>query len=681
MTVPEANQQQELWVDRCRQQLERGAAGNALVAWMQSEGVSADVAAAILQTARDGPPAESGPPARADAAPDAVPEPAVRESAVPDSMAPQGEVAASLGADTGLPIQDGASAETAAAATPAQPVPSPNNAAADLAKAFGRPGKTAHGETTPAPPVPSQPNAAPTVEPTAAATVPDSTGQTVPPQEPPAVQQNFGVHPESPVPCDPATPAAMPVAQPAAQTEVPQDESLRPPAPPSVVPPNPFGTPRPPIVFPPVPAPTDEIPHDDDAGSESSSQETPAAMETGDDLRREVDASPGNETDEVLFDESDPPATEPDPEFGTDADHLPDGGAPAAAAHEDQIEDPEISAPGELEAPADSLDPLFDHDEAKFAEDESADSVGAEFDASENSPSAVPAAEVPEPSHEEPEPDEASPDMAAPDEPYHFEDSLEEAASRMGMDLRQSPHETPDESCDDFADQERQLGQKPSDKSAEDSDVEPTNESGVEPNDQPDGTVRKAARGRTFGRRDSGGSRTVDTDDADDGGHADSIRDAGRQEPDPRPNKSAESSKGELTRAIREAERSADREPDPKTEEELAAAAKELGISFRDDPGTGLSGAPDEPETEMTRAARELGISFRDDPTGPDPMDRDETTIKAAQELGINFRDDYPPEVDQKKSLLVRFWPIILAIVLAAIAMPIAAVYLMFAGS
>ena len=41
-----------------------------------------------------------------------------------------------------------------------------------------------------------------------------------------------------------------------------------------------------------------------------------------------------------------------------------------------------------------------------------------------------------------------------------------------------------------------------------------------------------------------------------------------------------------------------------------------------------------------------------------------ETTIKAAQELGISFRDDYPPEVDQKKSLLVRFWPIILAIVL-----------------
>ena len=81
----------------------------------------------------------------------------------------------------------------------------------------------------------------------------------------------------------------------------------------------------------------------------------------------------------------------------------------------------------------------------------------------------------------------------------------------------------------------------------------------------------------------------------------------------------------------------------------------------------------------MTRAARELGISFRDDPVGADPTDPDDPTTKAAKELGISFRDSYQPEA-KPKSLLVRYWLVILVMVLAAIAMPIVGAYLMFSG-
>jgi hypothetical protein len=120
MTTPEANQQYDLWVDRCRQQLERGAAGNALAAWMQSEGVSAEMAAAILQAARGQPAADSGQPAHQDPAPATTPETAVPETTAPETTAPettvpetttpQGETVQSGAADTALPNQDGAGA-------------------------------------------------------------------------------------------------------------------------------------------------------------------------------------------------------------------------------------------------------------------------------------------------------------------------------------------------------------------------------------------------------------------------------------------------------------------------------------------------------------------------------------------------------------------------------------------
>ena len=196
MTAPEANQQYDLWVDRCRQQLERGAAGNALAAWMQSEGVSADLAATILEAARGQPAAASGQPAQGDPAAAAPPETAVQEtpvqestvpestvpeSTVPDTPVLQAEAAASLGADSAVPNRDGAAPDHTTVTTPAQPAPMPGNAAEVFAKAFGKPDKTAHGGTMATPPVPGQPDATPTMEPAPATGV-----QPVSPPQPPA---------------------------------------------------------------------------------------------------------------------------------------------------------------------------------------------------------------------------------------------------------------------------------------------------------------------------------------------------------------------------------------------------------------------------------------------------------------------------------------------------------------
>ena len=88
MTGPEANQQYDLWVDRCRQQLERGAAGNALAAWMLSEGVSAEMAETILQAARDASAVEAQQAIGTDTAPATPAESVSPEATVPEATAP-----------------------------------------------------------------------------------------------------------------------------------------------------------------------------------------------------------------------------------------------------------------------------------------------------------------------------------------------------------------------------------------------------------------------------------------------------------------------------------------------------------------------------------------------------------------------------------------------------------------
>ncbi|UCH75486.1 MAG: hypothetical protein JSU82_06520 [Rhodospirillales bacterium] len=76
MTGLEANQHYDLWVDRCREHLARGAASNELAAWMQSEGVSADMVVDILTAA--------GAVQSAGDAPDGRPE----EAALPQAQIP-----------------------------------------------------------------------------------------------------------------------------------------------------------------------------------------------------------------------------------------------------------------------------------------------------------------------------------------------------------------------------------------------------------------------------------------------------------------------------------------------------------------------------------------------------------------------------------------------------------------
>jgi hypothetical protein len=92
------------------------------------------------------------------------------------------------------------------------------------------------------------------------------------------------------------------------------------------------------------------------------------------------------------------------------------------------------------------------------------------------------------------------------------------------------------------------------------------------------------------------------------------------------------------------------------TPEDMTAAARKLGINFREgDP----SDAGVDPE--MARAAKELGISFREGSDADVPLD-DEAAIEA-QKLGISFRDGDTTSDKPRKPLLVKYLPILLAVI------------------
>ncbi|MDH3228543.1 MAG: hypothetical protein OEN55_02010 [Alphaproteobacteria bacterium] len=589
--------------------------------------------------------------------------------------------------------------ERATAAPPAQHAPASDNTAAVFANAFGGPGMMASGNPTPAPANPGQPDAGPTVEPPLATTIPTPAAsqppvQTLPPGDPPTTQQELPEPPAFLPPGDPAAAAATPVTPLPQHTVVAQDQSLHPPTPPSPAPPNPFGTPRPPIVFAPVPAPAEKSLREDGAPTDPAPQETPAAAGTRDDAYRGVDVAAGGDANEAVLDESDAPMMEPDQEPGTTSGPPAGDDLPADAAHEERTGNPEISVPNEPDSPADTLEPPTDEDEDgdgdEAVEEESADVLVADFNDAEHTLPMEPAAEAtaPHTSPDEPQPDDEFPDMAAPEEQRQFGDSLGEAASRMGMDLRQSQRQVLAETYEDFIGQERQRGLESPGTPADEAVAEPADEAGIETDYRANGTPKQPDKQRTIDRRDSGWLASADAVDDEDGESAEAVRDASSQEPrPPQPPGSTGGNEGELARAIREAEQGAARESDPlshrpipKSEEELTAAAKELGISFREDPEDGRPLAPYEQDDEMARVARELGISFRDDSVGPTSADPDDPAAKAARELGISFRDGYQPEKKQK-SVMLRYWRIILVIALAAFAMPVLAAYLMFSGS
>jgi hypothetical protein len=563
---------------------------------------------------------------------------------------------------------------------------------------------------------------------------PPPTTPAAPSHEQPAASPEFGMSGDPAKPDDAATAATGPVTQPPSTNALPPEQPLDPPTPAATEQSNLFGTPRPPIVFTPSPAPAHS--NEYDTPPEPSPAETPAALDSAHDDDPVTDVPADDDAGGVASNEPGLAATEPDTDAVMDAVHLPnDEGADEAdaplhdepdnppdgteaspetrvaedaaeeaaekRAAEDEIAEDEAAgndvAEDEVAADEQGQERVAGEETTEFegagneyAEEDSADSPAADPNSAEHSTSAARSDEPPAP--EGTPSDDDSVGTVAPDEPCRFEDSLEEAASRMGMDLRASQGRNTTDSHEDFIEQKRQSDTQGSDLSTDERAAEPADESdagtagessgpvgqdGIKADDDSIRSPRKPAEDNVVARRES---RPPATDD-DDSELARAVREAGMQEPGPPPSGSSDEPDGELARAIREAEQNARHGPDPspprpepKTEEEMAAAARELGISFRDDPVL--------QDNEMIRAASDLGISFRDDPAGPaptDPVTQDDPDAKAARELGINFRDSYKPEAEQK-SMFLRFWPIILALALAALAMPIVTAFLMLSG-
>ena len=665
MTEPGANQQYDLWVDRCRQQLERGAAGNALASWMQSEGVSAEMAAAILQAARGGAGGARGQPAVEDSTPAAPPD------SVSTGATSQGEVQPQVVADPAMPGDDNASAgeaATAASATPHAFVP--DNASAVFAKAFAKPDSAPPDDTLPVPDGHSQPDAG-------------STFESAPPQDPPAIPPIPPASPDVLAAEAPASPASIPVAQPPPQAAAEQEHALDPPAPP-VTRSNPFGTPRPPIVFAPAPAGTGEKPRNRDTLPEFPPQETPAAERIGENERQGVDV--GNENDEanVRLDESPPPVSEP----GAGAALAPEDGVSNGAAHESGAADREDSLPDGIDSHAVSPGPSARRGGGELTGDEPADTRADDQVAEEGPGQVEPSAGAPTAprSPDGSSADDELPGMTAADSPHRFRDELGDSAPRTGMNIRHDQHPPPAETDGECDAEEWQRGPDPSAEPIDDTVAEPAGESnaGADADDQTVGPPPQPFEISSVGGPDGGGPGPVGTANGNDGETQDVVRDQCGPKSGAASRAFDQSTEGELARAIREAERDARRTPDspplpdPKTDEEFAAAAKQLGISFRDHPEADRPLAPHGQDDDMRRVARQLGISFRDDPADLAATEPDDSTAEVARQLGINFRDAYRAE-EKPKSLLARYWPIVLVMVLAAIAMPIVAVVLMFA--
>lgn len=755
----EANERFDHWVEQCRQQLERGAASNALATWMLSEGVGSETAAAILRAAQNRPAADVGSPAPAAAAtPGGATTAANGTEAEPS--AGRGEATQPPGTEATAVPQPGAPTEATTAVAPPEPPVTPESAATVFARAFGRSrqetGSVAHqAPPRPTPPLATAaaiavqepdaagfgssrqtdiPKAAPLIMPAgqaepnpepappAATAVPNGQpppryegtaeaapalsaigGEPVASAPPPSsgarpaesvAAQNPAAFQEPSAPVPPPEPVAVPAMQPAMAAA---------PIPPS----NLFGTPRPPSEAPVPVGFADELsePEAPEAagpepfdGPDDTLQELPSLeMPPGDvaaadsrpepNIRDDGDAADWKREDAIsaAMEEPDTGETDsfPPEEFGTG---LNDAESSIALVDEDLPEPDGEESDSHAEPGADVDDPdppsAFSEEALLAADDAESDPPGEHGDErsvppdepQENTP-----ADQRDPADERP-----GASVQAEEEAFEYPDSLEDAAARMGMSLSDPLRETPEESYEEFLarEQNRNSG----------------------PEDERDGAPPRSGGKRIIDLRDGAG--TARAEPAGEGELARAIREAGES----MPGAGSEAAEGELARAVREAEgRGRDgvaprigpaddeeepaqdvREPEadgagesgppsgdsgPATEEDLARAARELGISFRDDPDALLQADP-----EMARAARELGIDFRGDSEDGGVAAPDDEMARAARELGISFREDEAGTRGRKKrkSSLARYWPIFLLVALAATAMPVLGIFMIY---
>jgi len=576
MTGPEANQHYDLWVDRCREQLARGAAGDTLAAWMQSEGMSAEMAASVVQAAGGNPSVGFGRPGH-------------QESVVPAPSSMQAPGAAAMGG------------------------------------AFGRPGAMAGDVSLSAAATRGHPGPAHDIEPTPVATSPA-----------PTLPLRTAVTPEpvAPVPDDTAAGPPFPDVPSAVSEPAPAFPTAEPP-PPSTL----FGTPRPPVTFSPVRPPPEDPSQGQGRQYPPSPEEKEAESEDGGESSTETGARRNGAAGDAPDDSRNADAVEFEPEGG--------------------------AYPGLRRQDDEPLDAVRDHDTGRLEE----------------------------PAGDDPHPDSADTEQADSLEsgsfangdtvPDHADETVDETAAH---DTRGEEREAlargdgvPAQLHDESSAQELQDDPGSPAGHADETAPEMASASDLEPHEADDPPAGAPARKSGFGRRTSSGttdpitggedessSETGDPDGTDqDGaaagdGESESMRPAGDFEP--------------------EADPGADTPPHhsgPATDEELTAAAQELGISFRDDKRKSPHLQLSEEDEEIERAARKLGIRFREDPDAPAHADADDPTAKAARNMGISFRDlDLPKAKPQ--STLRRYWPIILVMGLAAIAMPVAAVVMLF---
>jgi len=582
MAGPEANQHYDLWVDRCREQLARGAAGDTLAAWMQSEGMSAEMAASVVQAAGGSPSGGFGRPGH-------------EESAVPAPSSMQAPGAAAMGGALGGPRAMAGGDSVSAAATRGHPGP----------VHYIDP---APGATIPAPTLPPRT----TVPPVPLAPLPDDTAAGFPfPGAPNAVSD--------PAPAFPATE----------------------PPPPSTL----FGTPRPPVTFSPVRPPVEDPSQGQGRQYRPSPEEKEAESEAGSESSPDTDARRNGAAGEAPGDSRNADAVASDAESEVDAGHRPQEDAPLDAVRDRDT--------GRLEEPAgDDLYPNSadaekpdDQDLGRFADgdtvpdraDETVDETAGDETCREET---------------------VAPDSGdgAPAQ-LHDVSSAQESQDDPGL-----PAEYADEAASEMA-----------------------GASDLEPHEADDPPAGAPARKSGFGRRSTGGA-----DDPITGGESESVPETG--DPDgtgqdgaaAKDEAAAADGESGSMRAGRNFEPEADPEADmprhhsgPATDEELTAAAQELGISFREDKRKSPHLQLSEDDEEIERAARELGIRFREDPDAPAHADPVDPTAKAARDMGISFRDlDLPKAKTQ--STLRRYWPIILIMALAAIAMPVADLVMVF---
>lgn len=608
MAGPEANQQYDLWVDRCRQQLARGAAGDALAAWMRAEGVSAEMAAAVVQTAIGETPADR------------------------------------------VPSSDGAAAATQFAhagpadrITPATAHNAPlREATAAFAGAQGDAAMLAGGGPLPASTVPSQPDTQPTVGTAPARAGPGPSTPPLPlqaavPPEPAAATRDVTARSEILPERAPAAASEPPPVRPT--TAVPQS--------------NLFGTPRPPVTFSPVTPPSEPPSQAQIAQPGSSSEKSAAAPEAGGELPRDFDGRSGCAPDEPSTDAPSADVTGPDPGIGMDGAHRPEDEAPSDEAHFDEtvrIEDP---APAALQVGAEGLEQSLVQDAA------APDAAGPAQRSDDIGPGALPA-----------------------DETLQFGELPEGATSRERADLQEDGRQSPPADLDVVIEAEPHDDSGRSAGPVDETALQPAVTSAVEAEQGPDAAATRPARKRRFGRRSSGAPPAADTAGTEHAATTAGDRDRRNAAPDMADITGTPES--ELSRVIRDAKREAGDDTDAPphsayltTGDALTAAAKQLGISFRDDRGKGRLLELVEMDDDMARTAHDLGIRFRDDPGATARPDPEDPAAKAARQLGISFRDLDRPKSTQQ-STLKRYWPIILVMALAAIAMPVAALLMMY---